>query len=102
MTLNNGSGHNGIIHSVVYNPVFNRAVTGSSDQTIKIWNFGTFKPGEKLDIPEVVHTLAGHGTSVMDLKCDFNSSRIFSVGNDKTIKVIAFGRASEIALTSRI
>lgn len=57
----------------------NILVTGGMDQVIRIWNpFVTAKP---------IGSLYGQGSPVFCVRIDSTNNRIYSIGNDNTLKV---------------
>jgi WD40 repeat protein len=63
---------------VVYSPDGSRIVSGSGDNTIKIWDAGS---GRELD------TFKGHTGGVESVAYSPDGSRIVSGSDDKTIKI---------------
>jgi WD40 repeat protein len=70
--------HEGKVFCCIFSPDGTKIVSGSSDNTLKIWDFYT---GKELD------TLTGHEGSV--LSCTFlpNSDRLISGSNDCLLKI---------------
>ena len=72
-------GHSGWVKSVVaMSPDGQTIVSGSGDNTIKVWN---------LDTGELLHTLEGHSDSVNSVAISPNGRTIVSGSEDETVKV---------------
>ena len=72
-------GHSGWVKSVVaMSPDGQTIVSGSGDNTIKVWN---------LDTGELLHTLEGHSDSVNSVAISPNGRTIVSGSDDETVKV---------------
>ena len=74
-TLN---GHSDYVHSVAYSPDGSRIISGSDDNTIKIWD---------VNIGTCLKTLEGHSNYVGSVSFSPDSIRIISGSYDKTIKI---------------
>ncbi|OMJ26814.1 putative WD repeat-containing protein [Smittium culicis] len=73
------SGHKSNIKSVTFiGEDGDFIASGSSDNTIKIWNVETSK---------IVCTLNGHTSRIWDLCVDKSGSTLFSASGDKTVKI---------------
>ncbi|KAF7698618.1 Coatomer subunit beta'-3 [Cucumispora dikerogammari] len=68
--------HTDYVRCLEFHPYLPYLISGSDDQTIKIFNY---QSGKKLE------TLNGHTSYVMDLKC--NNNLLYSVGMDTTLRV---------------
>ena len=71
-------GHSDWVNSVAMSPDGQTIVSGSDDQTIKVWN---------LDTGELLHTLEGHSDSVNSVAISPNGRTIVSGSKDETVKV---------------
>ncbi len=71
-------GHSDSVNSVSFSPDGSRIVSGSSDNSIKLWDAAT---GAEL------RTLTGHSDSVLSVSFSPDGSRIVSGSSDKTIKL---------------
>jgi WD40 repeat protein len=72
------AGHADRVHTVAFSPDGTRIVTGSFDQTVRIWDTAT---GTELKV------LAGHSDIVMSAVFSPDASRIVSASVDKTARV---------------
>jgi WD40 repeat protein len=85
-------GHTGAVLCMSYLPSGIHVVTGSSDQTIRIWDAET---GAAVGRP-----LVGHDGEVLSVACSGDGRRIISGSSDRTIRIwdaetgAAVGRAS--------
>jgi WD40 repeat protein len=71
-------GHSNWVNGVAVTPDGQRAVSASSDKTLKVWDL---KTGRKLC------TLKGHSASVDDVAVTADGQRAVSVSSDQTLKV---------------
>ena len=71
-------GHSDYVHSVAYSPDGSRIISGSDDNTIKIWD---------VNIGTCLKTLEGHSNYVGSVSFSPDSIRIISGSYDKTIKI---------------
>ena len=71
-------GHDGIVTSVAYSPAGDRIVSGSTDNSIKIWNALS---------GELINTLNGHDGSVWSVAFSPAGDRIVSGSTDNSIKI---------------
>ena len=72
------SGHAGSVQSVVVTPNEQQIVSGSTDETIKVWD---------LESGKEVRTLSGHDGSVSAVAVTPNGRQVVSGSGDRTIKV---------------
>lgn len=72
------------VSSFDYCHLSNILVTGGMDQAIRLWN--PFVPSSP------VGTIYGHGSPIFNIKLDPNNERVYSIGNDNTLKVKKEGR----------
>lgn len=74
-------GHSGPVNSVSYSPDGKFIVSGSDDNTVRIWDVATKKP---------IRTLAGHTSAVTSV--DFSSDGVFIVSGskDNTVRIWEF------------
>ncbi|MEW8250061.1 MAG: NB-ARC domain-containing protein [Candidatus Thiodiazotropha sp.] len=79
------SGQGGWIRVLRITPDGSRAVTGSADHTLRIWNLSELSPS---------HVLKGHTRDIRGLALSADGSRGVSISRDKTIRVwdLASGR----------
>jgi WD40 repeat protein len=71
-------GHDGTVTSVAFSPGDSRTVSGSWDETVRVWDAST---GEALAI------LQGHEDAVTSAAFSPNGSRIVSGSDDKTVRI---------------
>ena len=71
-------GHSDYVFSVAYSPDGKRIISGSRDQTIKIWDTNT---------GECLKTLGEHSNSVNSVVFSPNGTKIVSGSADGTIKI---------------
>jgi WD40 repeat protein len=71
-------GHSAWVNAVAVTPDGSRAISGSSDGTLKVWN---------LDSGEELHTLKGHSDSVIAVAVIGDGLRAISDSDDGTVKV---------------
>ena len=71
-------GHDDHVLSVAFSPDGQRIVSGSSDNTLKIWDASSGKE---------LHTLKGHDDEVMSVAFSPDGQRIVSGSSDKTVKI---------------
>ncbi|MBD2207657.1 hypothetical protein H6G15_34920, partial [Calothrix sp. FACHB-168] len=72
------SGHSDSVRAIAVTADGQRVISGSSDNTLKIWNLQT---GAKL------FTLKGHSSSVNAIAVTADGQRVISASDDKTLKV---------------
>jgi WD40 repeat protein len=72
------SGHSNGVGSVTISPDGRTLVSGSSDDTIKIWNMAT---GEQ------IRTLSGHSKGILSVAISPDGRTLASGSTDKTIKI---------------
>jgi len=80
-------GHKYSIQAVVVTPDGSRVVSGSSDNTIKIWDLAS---GQEL------HTLSGHSDNVNAVAVTPDGSRVISGSSDNTIKIWDLASGQEL------
>ncbi|MEE0993008.1 MAG: hypothetical protein UH542_08515 [Bacteroidales bacterium] len=71
-------GHSNIVWPVVYSPDGTKIVSGSYDNTIKIWDANT---------GECLKTLEGHSLVVISVAFSPDGTKIVSGSDDKTVKI---------------
>ena len=71
-------GHLSVVYSVAYSPDGTKIISGSYDQTIKIWDANT---------GECLKTLEGHIEPVQSVAYSPDGTKIISGSVDKTIKI---------------
>lgn len=76
--LQNLEGHSGSVNSVVFSPDGQRAVSSSSDRTIKLWDVTT---------GSAVQSLEGHSDPVNLVTFSPNGQRVASGSSDGTVKL---------------
>jgi WD40 repeat protein len=76
--LNTLYGNSGYVISVAFSPDGTRIISGSYDNTIKIWNANT---------GECIKTLEGHSNTVQSVAYSPDGTKIISGSYDKTIKI---------------
>ncbi|RUT09879.1 hypothetical protein DSM106972_003740 [Dulcicalothrix desertica PCC 7102] len=74
-TLN---GHSGSVNAITVTADGKRLISGSSDNTLKVWN---------LETGEVIFNLLGHTAPVTAVAVTFDGRRVISGSYDKTLKV---------------
>lgn len=80
------AGHLATLRSVIFiSPKM--VVTGGDDGTVKRWNLGLCKNGKKQGGSIVTVTHRGHQGAVSALAFDSITGRVFSTGQDQTIRV---------------
>ncbi|MDJ0736154.1 MAG: serine/threonine-protein kinase [Nostocaceae cyanobacterium] len=84
-------GHTSMVHTVTISPKGNILASGSSDNTIKLWNVNTGKLLRKLG-----GWFAGHSSMVYDLAFSPNGEIIASASWDETIKLWQVSSGKEI------
>ena len=92
------SGHLGWVRSIAFDPSNAFFATGSSDRTIKIWDF----PKSTTASPDALKlTLTGHISAVRGLALSDRHPYLFSCAEDKMVKVrdVDEGRARGLATT---
>ncbi|ORY36987.1 WD40 repeat-like protein [Rhizoclosmatium globosum] len=72
------TGHSSMVRSVAFSPDSRTVVSGSEDQTVKLWSVET---------GECVKTLAGHSLSVRSVAFSPDSRTVVSGSEDQTVKV---------------
>ena len=70
-------GHTGVVSSVDYHAASNTLVTGSYDNTVRLWNLTT---GE-------VRVLRGHRSDVNDVEISYDGKTVISGSVDKTVRL---------------
>ncbi|NEQ75681.1 MAG: WD40 repeat domain-containing protein [Okeania sp. SIO2C9] len=80
-------GHNGRVYSVSISNDGKKIVSGSSDNTIKVWN---------LETGELIRTLTGHDRPVNSVSISNDGKKIVSGSGDNTIKVWNLETGKEI------
>jgi WD40 repeat protein/tRNA A-37 threonylcarbamoyl transferase component Bud32 len=81
-----GLGHDSFIHTVAWSPDGARIVSGSEDQTVRVWDA---ESGRELE------TLRPHRASVEALAFSYDGRRLASAGKDGSIAVIDRDRPPE-------
>ena len=71
-------GHLDIICSVAYSPDGTKIISGSADETIKIWDANT---------GECLKTLEGHLDIIWSVAFSLDGTKIISGSDDTTIKI---------------
>ena len=71
-------GHSYDVNSVAYSPDSTKIISGSGDNTIKIWDANT---------GECLKTLEGHSYGVYSVAYSPDGTKIISGSHDKTIKI---------------
>ena len=71
-------GHEGDVNSVAYSPDGTKIISGSKDETVKIWDANT---------GECLKTLEGHSSNVRSVAFSPDGKRIISGSDDKTVKI---------------
>ena len=71
-------GHSNYVRSVAYSPDGTKIISGSEDNTIKIWDANT---------GECLKTLEGHSNYVNSVAFSPDGTKIISGSNDDTIKI---------------
>ena len=71
-------GHSEWVLSVAYSPDGTKIISGSRDNTIKIWDANT---------GECLKTLEGHSNRVLSVAYSPDGTKIISGSGDKTIKI---------------
>ncbi|MBQ2304165.1 MAG: hypothetical protein II256_07095 [Bacteroidales bacterium] len=72
------TGHSSYVFSVAYSPDGTKIVSGSRDNTVKIWNANT---------GQCLQTLKGHSDWVVSVAYSPNRTKIISGSYDETIKI---------------
>ncbi len=72
------AGHSGAVYSVGISPDGQTLVSGSVDNTIKIWNLAN---------GNLIRTLAGHSSSVWSVAISPDGQTLVSGSADNTIKI---------------
>ena len=85
------SGHNNSVRSVAITPDRKYIVSGSDDNTIKIWDFNSGKE---------IKTLSGHNNEVMSVAITPDEKYIVSGSADKTIKIWDFNSGENVKTLS--
>ncbi len=76
------TGHQSWVTAVAFNPKQPTLVSGSLDDTLRIWNWQT---------GELLHVLKGHARGVNDVAIDRRGQLLASCGDDATVKVWHLG-----------
>ncbi|MCI5715187.1 MAG: hypothetical protein MR279_01010 [Bacteroidales bacterium] len=71
-------GHKYSVNSVAYSPDGTKIISGSGDETVKIWDANTGK---------CLKTLKGHSETVYSLAYSPDGTKIISGSYDKTVKI---------------
>jgi WD40 repeat protein len=71
-------GHTSYVTSVVFNHDGTKIVSGSRDNTIRVWN---------VDTGECISTLKCHTRDVFSVRFNHDGTKIVSGSDDETIKV---------------
>ena len=87
-TIHEMLGHCGWVSSVSFDVTGSRIVSGSDDNTVRVWDVAT---------GACVQTLEGHSDAVSSVSFDNTGSRIVSGSDDKTVRVwdVAMGAKPE-------
>ncbi|WNZ21761.1 protein kinase [Leptolyngbya sp. NK1-12] len=80
-------GHAGTVRCLTFTPDGQRLITGSNDQTIKVWN---------VDTGQLLFTLTGHTSAIRSLTVKSDGSTLVSGSDDQTIKLWNLGNGQEI------
>ena len=72
-------GHTGSVNSVGFNHDGTKIVSGSDDETIRVWN---------VDTGECILTLKGHTGNVYSVGFNHDGTKIVSGSFDQTIRVV--------------
>ncbi|KAF8058632.1 WD40-repeat-containing domain protein [Lyophyllum atratum] len=72
------SGHTGAVLSAVFSPNSRLIISGSGDETVRVWDSARYKH---------VATLAGHSSYVTSVAMSFDGSRIVSGSGDQTVRL---------------
>ena len=91
-TLQQLKGHDDNVVSVAFSPDGSKVVSGSSDETIRVWDASTGA--------EMLPPLRGHDYSVQSVAFSPDGSKIVSGSDDKTIRVWDASTGVEIVLES--
>ena len=81
-------GHEELVYSVAFSPDGKRIVSGSYDNTVKVWDA---ESGSELI------TLKGHKSGVRSVVFSFNGKRIISGSLDGTIRLWDISNPKEVA-----
>jgi serine/threonine protein kinase len=80
-------GHTGTVRCLTFTPDGQRLITGSDDQTIRVWNVDT---GQQL------LNLTGHTSTIKSLVVKSDGSMLVSGSDDQTIKLWNLGSGQEL------
>ena len=72
------AGHSDWVRSIAYSPDGTKFISGSADETVKIWDANTGK---------CLKTLEGHSDNVNSISFSPNGKYIVSASEDETIKI---------------
>ena len=71
-------GHSGFVNSVAFSPDGQKIVSGSNDQTVRVWDAAAGTP---------LQTLKGHSDPVKSIAFSPDGQKIVSGSNDQTVRV---------------
>ena len=88
------SGHNKSVSAIAITPDGKRVISGSYDNTIKIWEIETGK--ELFTLPSERYANAGHSESVSAIAITPDGKRVISGSADETIKIWEIETGNEL------